>query len=197
MTVELATLDDRTLVARTQQGNRDAFAALVERYQDRVLNLVYQRLADRDLALDVAQEVFLKAYRGLPRFEGNAQFFTWLFRITLNETTTFRRRQERHQRAGSLDAPGPDGEMRGDPADSSFEPAAEAARHDDAAAVHQAIGALDDDLAQVILLRDIDGRSYQEIAEVLQLPLGSVKSKIFRARQALKERLAQVIERPR
>ncbi len=196
MTAELATLDDRTLVARTQQGNRDAFAALVERYQERVLNLVHRRLDDRELALDVAQEVFLKAYRGLSRFEGDAQFFTWLFRITLNETVTAHRKNERHRRAGSLHAPGADGERLPDPPDTSFEPSAEAARLDDAAAVQRAIAELDDDMAQVILLRDIDGRSYQEIAEVLQMPLGSVKSRIHRARQALKERLAQVIERP-
>jgi len=193
--VELETLDDLALVTRTQEGNRDAFSALVARYQDRVLNLVFRRLSDRDLALDVAQEVFLKAYRGLPRFQGDAQFFTWLFRITMNETISARRKLDRRGRPLSLDATGPDGELLGDPADSSFEPAAEAARQDDQLMVQRAIHALDDELGQVLVLRDIEGLAYAEIAHVLQIPLGSVKSRIHRARQALKEALAQSIER--
>ena len=193
--MELETLDDLALVTRTQEGNRDAFSALVARYQDRVLNLVFRRLSDRDLALDVAQEVFLKAYRGLPRFQGDAQFFTWLFRITMNETISARRKLDRRGRPLSLDATGPDGELLGDPADSSFEPAAEAARQDDQVMVQRAIHALDDELGQVLVLRDIEGLAYAEIAHVLQIPLGSVKSRIHRARQALKEALAQSIER--
>ena len=193
--MELETLDDLALVTRTQEGNRDAFSALVARYQDRVLNLVFRRLSDRDLALDVAQEVFLKAYRGLPRFQGDAQFFTWLFRITMNETISARRKLDRRGRPLSLDATGPDGELLGDPADSSFEPAAEAARQDDQLMVQRAIHALDDELGQVLVLRDIEGLAYAEIAHVLQIPLGSVKSRIHRARQALKEALAQSIER--
>jgi RNA polymerase sigma-70 factor (ECF subfamily) len=190
--VELDGLDDRTLVARSQEGDRDAFSTLVTRYQERVLNLVLRGLGDHDAALDVAQEVFLKAYRGLERFQGDSQFFTWLFRITMNETISARRRRDRRGRPLSIGREGPDGERLQDPPDSTFEPGAEAARLDEQVLVHRAIAGLDDEQAQVILLRDIDGRSYQEIAEVLELPLGSVKSKIHRARQALKERLTAV-----
>ena len=193
--MELDALDDRALVARTQDGNRDAFCALVERYQERVLNLVYRRLNDRDLAYDVAQEVFFKAYRALARFKGDSAFYTWLFRITINETISARRKQMRHDRTGSLDQTNSDGEKLSEPADTTFDPEAEAERLDDQALVQRAIAGLDEDLAQVILLRDIDGRSYQEISAVLQIPLGSVKSRIHRGRQHLKESLSKVIER--
>lgn len=189
--MELEALDDRALVARSQEGSRDAFSALVTRYQERVVNLVLRGLGDQDAAFDVAQEVFLKAYRGLARFQGESQFFTWLFRITMNETISARRRRDRRPRPLSLDRQGLDGERQQDPPDVTYEPGAEAARHDDAAMLQRAIAALEDEQAQVLLLRDIDGLSYQEIAEVLELPLGSVKSKIHRARLALKDRLAR------
>lgn len=189
--MELDALDDRALVAQTQEGNRDAFSTLVTRYQERVLNLVYRGLGDHDAALDVAQEVFLKAYRGLGRFQGESQFFTWLFRITMNETISARRRRDRRQRPLSLGREDHDGERQQDPPDLTFEPGAEAARHDDVAMIQRGIAALDEEQAQVLLLRDIDGLSYQEIAATLELPLGSVKSKIHRARLALKELLAR------
>lgn len=200
--MELDALDDRALVAQTQEGNRDAFSTLVTRYQERVLNLVYRGLGDHDAALDVAQEVFLKAYRGLGRFQGESQFFTWLFRITMNETISARRRRDRRQRPLSLGREDHDGERQQDPPDLTFEPGAEAARHDDVAMIQRGIAALDEEQAQVLLLRDIDGLSYQEIAATLELPLGSVKSKIHRARLALKELLARTattgapVERP-
>lgn len=193
--MQLEALDDRALVAQCQEGNRDAFSALVVRYQERVLNLVYRGLGDHDAALDVAQDVFLKAYRGLGRFQGESRFFTWLFRITMNETISARRRRDRRQRPLSLAREGPDGERLSDPADTSFEPGAEVARQDDVQMIQKAILTLDDEQAQVLLLRDVDGLSYQEISEVLGLPLGSVKSKIHRARQTLKDRLASTIER--
>ncbi|RMG11158.1 MAG: sigma-70 family RNA polymerase sigma factor [Planctomycetota bacterium] len=193
--VELETLDDRALVARTQEGEREAFSALVSRYQDRVVNLVYRRLNDREAALDVAQEVFIKAYRGLEGFEGNSQFFTWLFRITMNETVSARRRTARRRPPLSLDRGNSDGERLPEPPDSSYEPAAAAERNDETAMIRRAIYELDDDVGQVLVLRDIEGLSYQEIASILGIPVGSVKSRIHRARQVLKDRLAKVIER--
>ncbi len=194
--VELESLEDAALVARTQEGNRDAFSALVVRYQDRVVNLVYRRLNDREAALDVAQDVFLKAYRGLSRFEGQSKFFTWLFRITMNETCSARRKRNRRPAPLSLNREGPDGARLSDPADTTYEPSAEVERQDDEAMIRRAIFELDDDLGQVLVLRDIEGLSYAEVAKILGVPLGSVKSRIHRARQTLKARLAKVIERP-
>jgi RNA polymerase sigma-70 factor (ECF subfamily) len=193
--VQLEALDDRALVTRVQEGDRDAFSTLVVRYQERVYNLVLRGLTDQDAALDVAQEVFLKAYRGLARFQGESQFFTWLFRITMNETITARRRRDRRGRPLSLDRADEDGEKRSDPPASTDDPGAAVARLDDQSLVQQAIAGLEDEQAQVLLLRDIDGRSYQEIAEILECPLGSVKSRIHRARLALKDKLAPTIER--
>jgi RNA polymerase sigma-70 factor (ECF subfamily) len=188
--VELTTLDDVGLVTQAQEGSREAFSALVERYQERVLNLVYRRLDDRELALDVAQEVFIKAYRGLERFRADSRFYTWLFRIAINEATTAHRRRVR-RKAVSLDAQSSDGEKLPDPPDTRFEPGAEAERLDDQAMVRRGIAELDDDLAQVLLLRDIDQLSYQEVADTLEIPLGSVKSRLHRARLALRARLAK------
>lgn len=193
--VQLEALDDRALVTRVQEGDRDAFSTLVVRYQERVYNLVLRGLTDQDAALDVAQEVFLKAYRGLARFQGESQFFTWLFRITMNETITARRRRDRRGRPISLDRTDEDGEKRSDPPAATDDPGAAVARLDDQALVQQAIAGLEDEQAEVLLLRDIDGRSYQEIAEILECPLGSVKSRIHRARLALKDKLAPTIER--
>lgn len=200
--MDLDGLDDQVLVARCQEApspeaRRDAFATLVGRYQERIFNLVYRRLDDREVALDVAQEVFLKVYRGLPRFQGDAQFYTWLFRIAMNETVSAHRKLERHRRPLSLDRALPDGQRAEDPPapEAEFDPSAALERGDDRAMVQRAIAELEDDLAQPLVLRDIDGRGYQEIAHILQLPLGSVKSRIHRARQALKGRLSKVIER--
>jgi RNA polymerase sigma-70 factor, ECF subfamily len=185
-------LDDRALVVRTQEGDRDAFSALVVRYQERIYNLVLRGLGD---AVGVAQEVFIKAFRGLERFQGESQFFTWLFRIAMNETISARRRRDRRLKPVSLDRENAEGEKMSDPAGTLEDPGAAAASKDDAAMVQAAIAGLDEEQAQVILLRDIDGRSYQEIAEILEVPLGSVKSRIHRARQALKDRLARTVGR--
>lgn len=194
--MQFESLEDAALVARTQEGNREAFSTLVVRYQDRVVNLVYRRLNDREAALDVAQEIFLKAYRGLDRFQGQSKFFTWLFRITMNETISARRKRGRHQPPLSLDRESADGSRMSDPPDTTFEPTSNLEREDDRAMVRRAIFELDDELGQVLVLRDIEGFSYQEIATILTVPLGSVKSRIHRARQTLKDRLTKVIERP-
>ena len=194
--VEQQTLDDRALVIACQEGDRDAFSTLVVRYQEAVLNLAYRRLGDRELALDVAQEVFIKAYKGLPKFEGESKFFTWIYRITLNEAVSAHRKTARHKRALSLDAQRTDGEgaRLGEPADDRAGPTDAAASLDDQALVQESIADLDDEFAQPLILRDLEGLSYQEVSDVLQIPLGSVKSRIHRARQTLKQRLAKVIE---
>lgn len=184
--MDLEALDDRALVTQTQAGNRDAFSVLVVRYQSRVLNLLYRRLGDRETALDVAQEVFLKAYRGLPGFQGESQFFTWLYRISFNEAANAHRRRERQPR---VEADAPESDRLPDPHDSG----AALERRDDTRLIQQAMAELGDEFAQAVILRDLEGLSYQEIADVLQVPVGSVKSRIHRARQTLRNRLTPVI----
>jgi len=189
--VEPDTLDDVELVTRAQGGDRAAFGSLVERYQERVLNLCYRRLNDRELALDATQEAFLKAYRGLARFRAESRFYTWLFRIAVNEATTAHRRRAR-RRAGSLDAEGSEGERLPEPAaDESYDPQAEVSRGDERSVLMAAIAELDEEQARVVVLRDVEQLSYQEVADILEIPLGSVKSRLHRARHALKTRLLQ------
>lgn len=184
-------LDDAQLVTRAQKGDRAAFGALVERYQERVLNLCYRRLNDRDLALDASQEAFLKAYRALPRFRAESRFYTWLFRIAINEATTIYRSRAR-RRAGSLDAETGEGERIPEPAaGEGFDPEADALQGDERAVLMRAISELDDEQSQVVILRDVEQLSYQEVADVLEIPLGSVKSRLHRARTALKTLLLQ------
>lgn len=189
--MEPDTLDDVELVTRAQGGDRAAFGSLVERYQERVLNLCYRRLNDRELALDATQEAFLKAYRGLARFRAESRFYTWLFRIAVNEATTAHRRRAR-RRAGSLDAEGSEGERLPEPAaDESYDPQAEVSRGDERSVLMAAIAELDEEQARVVVLRDVEQLSYQEVADILEIPLGSVKSRLHRARHALKTRLLQ------
>lgn len=189
--MEPDTLDDVQLVTRAQSGDRAAFGSLVERYQERVLNLCYRRLNDRELALDATQEAFLKAYRGLARFRAESRFYTWLFRIAVNEATTAHRRRTR-RRAGSLQAEGAEGERLPEPAaDESYDPQAEVARGDERTVLMAAIAELEEEQARVVILRDVEQLSYQEVADILEIPLGSVKSRLHRARHALKTRLLQ------
>ncbi|MCA8921285.1 MAG: sigma-70 family RNA polymerase sigma factor [Planctomycetes bacterium] len=186
-------LQDEVLVERSKAGDRDAFSELVLKYQEQVLNLAYRRVGDRDMALDIAQDSFLKAYKGLQKFEGKSQFFTWLYRITLNEAATALRKASRRPNA-SLSAR--DSDHGGiEPAAEGYDPQAALQSQDEQALVQQALAQVDEEFAGAVILRDIEGLSYQEISQVLDLPLGSVKSKIHRGRLALKNTLSKVMER--
>jgi RNA polymerase sigma-70 factor (ECF subfamily) len=185
---------DADLVERTRRGDKEAFSALVLKYQERVVNVVYQRTGDRERALDVAQEVFVKAYRAIGSFKGNAAFYTWLYRIALNTTVSLRRSLGRERVSFSLDQPlDAEGERRHDPADAGCGPAEEASRHEEVAAVRRAIAELDEEHNQVVVLKDLEQLSYEEIAEILECPVGSVKSRLHRARQRLREKLERVL----
>lgn len=189
-------LDDRELVRKVQAGDAGAFDELVLRYQDRIFNLVYRKLGRYEDARDTAQEVFVRAYRGLAAFKGDSQFFTWLFRIALNTTFTQRRRIGRQHDLvpASLDAArGDDGDDPADPPDPGEGPPRLAEGSEEARAVREAIDELPEEPRTLIVLKDIEGMRYEEIAEVLEMPVGSVKSKLHRARQALKERLERTM----
>jgi RNA polymerase sigma-70 factor (ECF subfamily) len=188
---------DETLVARVKAGDRRAFDVLVLRYQDRIVNLCTRKLGDREEAADAAQEAFLKAYRAIPGFEEKSKFFTWLFRIAVNCAFSRRRRRGRERDAIPLStdqaARGQDGDdddgARIEAADLRDEPAARALREEQARRVGEAIGALEDDHHRIVLLRDVEGLAYEEISEVLDIPIGSVKSRLHRARLILREKL--------
>jgi RNA polymerase sigma-70 factor (ECF subfamily) len=189
-------LSDEELVDRAKAGERGAFDLLAIRYKDRIFNLCFRKLGDAEEAADAAQEAFLKAYRALPGFEGKSKFFTWLFRIALNCSFTRGKKRARdreiapvsHDRAGR---PGSEDEGGNglEPADVREEPAAAALTRERARLVQEAIATLEPDFHRIVLLRDIDGLAYEEIAEVLEIPVGSVKSRLHRARIVLREKL--------
>jgi RNA polymerase sigma-70 factor (ECF subfamily) len=181
--------DDGDLVARSRGGDRDAFSALVVRYQDRIWNAVYQRLGDSDAALDVAQEAFVNAFRSLDGFRAESSFFGWLFTIAMNETRDYVRKKVRSPEKSSLDAERGDG-LTGH--DLIAAPEAGHAKDDEQHAEHEvraALQELDEDDARVIVLKDIEGLAYIEIAKLLGWPVGQAKSKVHRARLRLKRKL--------
>ena len=189
---------DETLVGRVKAGDRRAFDVLVVRYQDRIVNLCFRKLGDREEASDAAQEAFLKAYKAIGSFEEKSKFFTWLFRIAVNCAFTRRRRRGREREAMpvSLDQAGAGGHGgddddggRMEAPDERDEPAARALRAEQAQRVEEAIAALDEDHHRIVLMRDVEGLAYEEIAEVLEIPIGSVKSRLHRARLVLREKL--------
>jgi RNA polymerase sigma-70 factor (ECF subfamily) len=167
---------DETLAERAQAGDADAFAALVERYQRAVLNLAYRMLGDAQEAEDVAQDVFVRAYQSLGRFDPSRRFFSWLYRIAINRCLTARARPRPDALATQA------GLALADPAPS---PEQQATRGETQAAVQRAVAALPDHERALVALRYGADLSYEEIAATMQLPLGTVKTRLFRARRRL------------
>jgi len=184
--------DDQEDVRKAAAGDAAAFERLVLRYQDDVVNTAYYFLGNYDDAVDVAQDAFLKAYRGLSGFRGSSSFRTWILTIALNTARSLRIRSRAKKRSGKvihLDAGAPEndegaGTRAGDvpDPDTSSGPAVLLERKELKDALEKAISGLDDISREIIVLRDIEGESYDAIAEMLDLPLGTVKSRVHRAR---------------
>jgi len=191
---------DADLVALSRAGDRQAFGELMQRYQDRVYSLAYRLIGDREEAADAAQDAFLNAYRALGSFRGESAFYTWLFRIAVNAARSRQRRMSLHATQRSLDAPGDANSQRANDPVSALravgpDPAEEAGRAERKRLVEEALARLDADQRALIVLRDLEGKNYAEIAELLDCPRGTVKSRLHRARMALRELLAPVIAR--
>jgi len=186
---------DEELVGRAREGDQGAFSELVKRYQDRIVSAVAQRVSDREHALDLAQEVFVKAYRALPRFEARSSFYTWIYRIAINTSLSYRRKRRRAGSMLSLDrlGAGQDGDMHGLVPAPGQSPVRVVEERERAELVRRAIAELDDDFNEVVVLRDLQGLSYDAIADILQCPVGSVKSRLHRARKKLAELLREVL----
>jgi RNA polymerase sigma-70 factor (ECF subfamily) len=185
---------DEVLVARVKAGDRRAFDVLAIRYKDRIFNLCYRKLGCAEEALDASQEAFLKAYKAVRSFEGKSKFYTWLFRIALNCAFTRRKRRTREREVMPVSTDqgpgGGDGEGGGgEAADVREEPAARVMRGEKARLIEEAIGSLEEDFHRIVLLRDVEGLAYEEIAEILDIPVGSVKSRLHRARLVLRDKL--------
>jgi RNA polymerase sigma-70 factor (ECF subfamily) len=189
---------DAALVERVKQGDVRAFEMLVVKYQRRIERLIGRMVRDVDLVADIAQETFIRAYRALPQFRGDSAFYTWLYRIAVNTAKKALMELKRDPlvtesaRAGrDEDDDGP--RVQDEPSDSAT-PEAVLASKQIAAAVNFAVEALSDDLRQAITLREIDGLSYEEIAEIMDCPIGTVRSRIFRAREAIAARLRPLLD---
>ena len=171
-------MNEILLISRARGGDREAFGALVEQYRDNVYRLAYRMCGNAYDADEAAQEAFVAAWRALPNFRGDAKFSTWLYRLTTNAAIDVMRREKRHQTVG-------DGEMV-DLADDADSPQETVERTEQQEAVQKALSTLSEEYREVLLLRYMEELDYAEIAEVLQLPSGTVKSRINRGRQALK-----------
>ncbi len=177
-------MTDEDLVRLAAAGDSDAFAQLVERYEDKVYSLALRVCAHPEDAADAAQEAFLSAWRGLPSFRGEAGFSTWIYRLTMNAAVDCLRRNQKQRGQISLDN---SESCLPDPADPSPGPQERAEGGELRAAVAEALRQLSEDHRQVLILRELRQLSYEEIAAILELDLGTVKSRISRARAALRK----------
>ncbi|KQV95901.1 RNA polymerase sigma factor RpoE [Rhizobacter sp. Root1221] len=189
---------DAPLIERVKRGDVKAFEMLVVKYQRRIERLIGRMVRDVDLVPDIAQETFIRAYRAIPQFRGESQFYTWLYRIAVNTakkalvglkrdpivTESARASREDDDETSRVENELTDGET----------PEAVLASKEIAAAVNAAIEALSEDLRQAITLREIEGLSYEEIADLMNCPIGTVRSRIFRAREAIALRLRPLLD---
>ncbi len=184
------------LVERAKTGDREAFGRLVDEYKDRIYSYVCRMLGDPYEAEDVTQEAFVRAYRSLPRFRGASSFHTWLYRIASNLAIDVVRRRRRAEATVSLDEPldSDDGEYDREIPDESGGPEDSSTTRETQVAVRRAIMDLPEKLRDVMILYELQGESYEDIAEILDVPLGTVKSRLFNARSRLKESLQYLVE---
>jgi RNA polymerase sigma-70 factor (ECF subfamily) len=179
--------DDHQLIAECLKGNTDAFGVLVRRYQDRLYNTVYRLIDNADDAQDVVQEAFLNAYQSLGSFKGDSLFFTWLYRIAVNTAISLKRKQ---RAILSIDAIR-NSDSTIDPADDSEfnKPDHALERAELERRVQEALNRLSPEHRVVLVLKDIEGQKYETMAEVLQVPIGTIRSRLHRARLELRELL--------
>ena len=186
--------NDQQLVERVQKGDKSAFDLLVLKYQHRVLKLVGRFVNDAAEAQDVAQDAFLKAYRALPSFRGDSAFYTWLYRIAINTAKNTLVSNRRRPVDFDLDLQDPDQYDRHAKLKEVDTPEGVLLTEEIREVVERAMEQLPEDLRTAIVLREIEGLSYEEIAEAMDCPVGTVRSRIFRAREAIDKRLQPLLD---
>jgi len=184
---------DAQLVRRVQKGEKGAFDLLVLKYQHKIVNLVMRYVRDPDLALDITQEAFIKAYRALPRFRGDSAFYTWLYRIAVNTAKNHLASARRRPMDVELDLQDPDQFDLHAKLRETDTPEGLTMSQELHAIVEKAIDALPEDLRTAIVLRELDGMSYEEIAQTMECPVGTVRSRIFRARDAIGKKIGNLL----
>lgn len=189
---------DLMLVERTVAGDQKAYELLVIKYQRRIERLIGRMVRDVDLVQDIAQETFIRAYRALAQFRGEAQFYTWLYRIAVNTAKKALVDLKRDPLVSESSLRGGDDDDEtssvGNDLTTAETPETVLAAKEIAAAVNAAMEALPDELRQAVTLREIEGLSYEEIAEAMSCPIGTVRSRIFRAREAISAKVKPMLE---
>lgn len=183
---------DRQLVERVKRGDKRAFDVLVLKYQHKIVGLVSRYLRDQDEVVDVTQEAFIKAYRALPRFRGDSAFYTWLYRIAIN--TAKNHLVSKSRRPPDTDVDIGEGEFQDNSAvlRDIENPENALATSQLETVVYKAIDDLPEELKVAVTLREFEGLSYEDIAEVMECPVGTVRSRIFRAREAIEKKIAAI-----
>lgn len=182
---------DKQLVERVQRGDKRAYDLLVLKYQHKIVGLVGRYLRDQDEVQDVTQEAFIKAYRALPRFRGDSAFYTWLYRIAINTAKNHLVSRSRRPPDTDVDVDMEEG-MHQESLSDAVNPENSLATDQLEAVVYKAIDDLAEDLKVAVTLREFEGLSYEEIAEVMDCPVGTVRSRIFRAREAIEKKIAGI-----
>lgn len=185
---------DETLVARVQQGDKRAFDLLVLKYQHKIFAIISRFVKDSAEVHDVAQEAFIKAYRALGNFRGESAFYTWIYRIAVNTAKNHLVSRGRRPPAFDVDVDDAEFYSGADGLRDINTPERELMRDQLQATIFKAIQGLPEDLRTALTLREMEGLSYEEIAEVMECPVGTVRSRIFRAREAVDKQIAPLIK---
>lgn len=185
---------DQALVERVQQGDKKAFDVLVLKYQHRIIKLVARFVKNGDEVQDVTQEAFIKAYRALKNFRGDSAFYTWLYRIAINTAKNYLVSARRRVTDSAVDAQDAEQYDEGDWLREYATPEKELMAQEIKNVIHKAISELPSDLKEAVTLREMEGLSYEEIAEVMDCPIGTVRSRIFRAREAIDKQLKPLLD---
>jgi len=184
---------DQLLVERVQKGDKRAFDLLIQKYQHRIVSLVSRYVSDPSEAQDVAQEAFIKAYRAIKRFRGDSAFYTWLYRIAINTAKNWIVAKNRRPPNSDIDAVDAEQYNISSRLRETSTPESELLREEIERTVFDTIAKLPEDLRTAIMLRELDGMSYEEIAVTMECPIGTVRSRIFRAREAIDEKLKPLL----
>ena len=186
---------DQLLVERVQRGDKDAFDILVRKYQNKIVSLIGRYIHDHAETLDVAQEAFIKAYRAIGKFRGDSAFYTWMYRIAINTAKNHLVAQGRRPPASDIDPQDAEQFEGFNRLKHSDTPEREMVRTEIQDRIYATIQALPDELRTAITLREIEGLSYEEIAEAMDCPIGTVRSRIFRAREAIEREIRPLLGR--
>ena len=184
---------DQALVERAQRGDKRAFELLVMKYQRKLGRLLSRMVRDAAEVEDITQEAFIKAYRALPQFRGESAFYTWLYRIAVNTAKNYLVARKRQPISSDVLAEDAENYEEGDMLRDVATPDAELQTKQIGQAVNEAVEALPEELRTAIMLREIEGLSYEEIAQMMDCPIGTVRSRIFRAREAIAEKIRPML----